>query len=178
MTKGFTLVEILVVIAIMTIIGVLAYANFSNLKSDRDLKSAASDVQSFLRLAQSNSTARVRCGEDTTGSGANWLVEFRTNKINADLKCQIASFPPPDPTLHKTLTISNGITIDSIIGDSSCVAGFPVILTFAPLYGDVSFSDTGVPNCNTSSKLTINLKDPKDNLRSVIISKGGSVDIQ
>src|SRR3989344_421618 len=176
-SSAFTLIELLVVIAILSVIGVMSFANYGNLKKDQDLKAAASNLQSFIRLAQSNSTARLKCGDDTTGSGANWIVEFKIDKISVELKCQIPADPLTAPISIQTLIFNQSITVDTITGDLGCSAGFPVTVAYSPLHGGVSFTDQGVPNCNNSSKLSINLKDDEGNMRFVVANKGGSVEI-
>ncbi|TSC66687.1 MAG: hypothetical protein CEO21_126, partial [Microgenomates group bacterium Gr01-1014_80] len=163
--------ELLVVISVMAIIGVLAFANYNSLGQDQNLKAAASDVQSYLRLAQANASSRIKCADDTTGSGADWIVSFETDQLTLNLLCQI---PPAAPVLSAPpLVLTNNITIDSVNG---CTNNFPVTVTFLPLLGGVVFADTGI-TCVSGPTLTVNLKDPSGNTISVILNKGGLIGI-
>ena len=176
-SNGFTLIELLVVIAILAIIGIVSFANYGNLKKDQDLRSATGSVNNFIRLAQANSTARLKCGADLTGSGASWIVSFAANKTTVNLNCQIGSNPVV-LNVVPALVLANSITVDTITGDGVCNASFPVTITYSPLYGGVSFTESGASGCNTSSKLNVNLKDSEGNIKTVMINKGGSVEIQ
>ena len=174
-SNGFTLVELLVVIAIMGIVGIVAFANYGNLKKDQDLRAAASSIHSLIRLAQANSTARLKCGNDITGSGADWIISFASDRITINLNCQIGANPIV-PDVVPPIVLANNITIDSISGDIGCNGDLPVTVTYSPLYGGVSFTDAlGV--CTLSSKISINLKDSEGNIKTIIVNKGGSVEI-
>ena len=82
--SGFTLVELLVVITIMAITGVFAFANFGSFGEDQKLKSAVQDVQSLIRQAQSNASTNTKC---STGYSATWQVNFE-NATTVKLECR------------------------------------------------------------------------------------------
>lgn len=182
MKNAFTLIELLVVITILAIVGVVSFANFGNLKQDQDLKSAASDLQSLARLAQSNAASRLKCGSDTV-SGANWILEFKSDQKTISLSCQVLTSPPPIPTptpiFERNLILLNNITIDSVNGCSDVPSSNPLTITYSPLHGNVTFDDAShVPPCVNNPTLPIVLKDSDGQTKTVIINKGGSVDVQ
>ena len=151
--NAFTLVELLVVIAVMAIVGVFTLANYRSFGEDQNLKSASLDIQSLLKQAQTNATANVICNGEF---GAGWQVEFANDKKTINLKCGTSS------TTQKVvqLGVDNyiNISIDSISGvGSGCSSGlsFPVTVNFSTLKGNIDF---GVANCNS---LTIILKNKK-----------------
>ncbi|MBI2020278.1 prepilin-type N-terminal cleavage/methylation domain-containing protein [Candidatus Daviesbacteria bacterium] len=170
-SSGFTLLELLIVLVILAILAVTAGINFRTLSEDQVLKKATSDIQSFLRLAQSNSTAGVKCpGTSTAGS---WSVVFNgSDKKKLEMNCSyvsgdsgilIANAKPP-------LVLENA-EVSSITG-SSCTAGPPFTVYYATLYGTVTFnSDT---NC---SKATVTVKRVNStSTKDFYITKGGSID--
>jgi type II secretion system protein H len=129
--KGFTLVEMMVVIAIMAIISAIAVPNFYSFAAGMKLRSASRDLYSALQKTRMNairqnvrwaveftsSTYRVvDCGSDNvcSGSGATDNISTTTTNISAYSGINIPSFPTivefyPDGT-------SNGGTLT--FGDS------------------------------------------------------------
>lgn len=66
--KGFTLIEILVVVSITAILGVVSIASFTSYSDNRTLESATDDVVSILNTAKSRSLSQVKpaaCGTQT-----------------------------------------------------------------------------------------------------------------
>jgi len=158
---GFTLVELLVVMAVMAIVGVFTLANYKSFGEDQNFKNAALDVQSFLRLAQSNSTSGLKCqSQDTLG----WIVVF-TNATELDLECQNSS---GITSSLKKLSLPADISISGITtGISNCPFGTTV--TFAPLYG------TMVSSCGSSSIIITLLNSKTSNTKQVIVEQGGRI---
>ena len=69
--QGFTLVELLVSLTVMSIIAVFSFVNLRSLREDHDLKQLVEDVQGNLRLAQTNSVSSVNCDTPTQ----KWIYE-------------------------------------------------------------------------------------------------------
>lgn len=155
--RGFTLIELLVVIAIMSITGIYTIANYRSFGEDQNLKSAALEIQSLLRLAQSNSTSNLKCQDKPT---TNWLVTF-ASATSLDLNCQnstgtIGSLRPP-------LLLPANITYSVTNGNCN-----PTQVIFAPLSGAVTAS------CGSGS-MTINLINSKNSKKQVVIEQGGRI---
>ncbi len=98
-SAGYTLIELLVVISIIGILSVVAFVNIKEFSSSQALKKAAGEVQSFLRLAQSNASSSTLCNGV---GGVPWTVTINTNTVV--ITCNI-------DTPYKTLTLQSGITI-------------------------------------------------------------------
>lgn len=162
--EGFTLIELLVAISIMAVVGIVALSNYgSGFKNDKRLKNATLDVQTFLRLAQTNATSSLKCASSTPSTG--WIVEF-TNGSNLSLKCQYSS----GTTSIKTLSLSSYSTVAMTfanVAGSNCVGK---IVTFAPLYGTMT-TDCGSP------PLTITLTDSNDSShpKTLKVDSGGRI---
>ncbi len=164
--RGFTLVELLVVVAIMALAGTYTLSNYGSFGEDQKLKNAVLDIQSQLRLAQTNATANVKCN---TQYGALWQVEF-PNTTTMQLTC--AEQPSRLISIKKTLRLSANITILKIckLNDNSCIDGQirTNVIAFVPLNGEVLLQ--GWP------ALEITLKNIKTgSTKSLVIEKGGRI---
>lgn len=171
--KGFTLVELLVVIAVIALTGLIAIVNFRYFSQVHVVEQRMKDVQSFIQNARASATTSSFCG---ASGGAVWIVEFRNDKKTINLKCQIGS---STPLLQKTLELKNSIEVSSIIGSSPCGPSplFPlgeVSITFAPLFGSASFS--GVDSClQRSQTVKVIFKNSKNNTeKSLNINRSGN----
>ena len=156
-SRGFTLIDLLVVRAIMAVIGVYTLSSYRSFGEDQNLKNAVLDVVSLLRQAQTNATANVVCNNGTWP----WQVQF-VNSTTANLKCSgsasvVKSLPPWDQS----------ISIQSFSG-TSCPTSNPTV-NFIPLKGSIEF--IGFPNC---AALTVTLTNTK-NTKSLIIEQGGRI---
>lgn len=172
--KGFTLVELLVVIAVIALTGLIATVNFRYFSQVHVVEQRMRDVQSFIQNARASATTSSRCA---ASGGASWIVLFLNDKKTINLKCQIGSSPP---LLVKILELKDNIEVSSIIGSSPCGPSplFPlgeVSATFAPLSGSVSFS--GVDSClQNSQAITVTFKNLKNNSeKSLSINRSGNV---
>lgn len=163
--SGFTLIELLVVISIMGILATFIFINYKSSKSDQDLNKAASDIQTLLRLAQSNATTGVVC---EGAGGAYWGVHFISN-IKLELKCGNDIIEIDNWHREKDLDLE-GVEAKY---DEQCSISPTLSVVYAPLDGKVTFSES------TCSKVVINLTATKDNTtKSFTIEKGGAVDAQ
>lgn len=148
--SGFTLVELLVVLSIMAILGVVAFANFGTLREDQALKGAAFDAQSQLRVAQTNATANLKCSEQTALA---WRTQFVKVGSEYQVKtfCQYTGGEGPVWFPVKTVTLPSEILIEKIAThDPSCFTPNPTNPTFQPisvtfslLYGSSGFQALG-----------------------------------
>lgn len=172
--KGFTLIELLVVISIMALLATVSFAKYASLREDQYLKNAANELQSLVRVAQTNAGSGVLCG---SVPGATWLVEFIDSKT-IDLKCYISD---PAAISQKTLLLTNNIEVSGISGTGNC--DVPVRVNFAPLYGTVTFTSKNLPygSCfQSSNELTVTLRkiDGTGVTKVITFNKGGSVEIK
>ena len=139
--KGYTLVEVLVVIAIMAILGTTGYANYISFSSNQILTDGVNKIQSLLRAAQTNATASVIHNNSTC---FNWSVRFNTDKKTLSLFCETQS---GDVEKSPPLTLPEGVTINTITafdssGGSICTStnfaaqsAYTATTSYSTLYG-------------------------------------------
>lgn len=168
---GYTLVELLVVMSILSIIGIVSFINLGTFREDKLLDSNLNSLQSLIRTAQSNSNSSVNCD---SSAGSTWSIEFTDNKT-INLKCQASQSLP---VLKSTVTLETGVTLLSITSSGgTCSSSFPtnpLTVKFLPLGTGVSFSDPTVSCIGTSNSITVTLSS-KSGVRTVNINKGGSI---
>lgn len=173
--NGYTLIELLVVLTIMAILTIVVFINYKTFSQDQILKKATGEIQSLLRLAQSNATTSLTCPGST--AGVSWAVKFLADKETLHLTCGPATF-------QKSLRLEN-VQIDSIKcspAPATCPqTGFntPLIVSFTPLYGKVTFIKSGEFCVDTAQSVMVVLKNLKNNNNKCFtISKGGAIDVQ
>ena len=154
--SGFSLIELLVVISIIGLLSLLGFANFKDYAKDQVGIKAKGQIQTLLRLAQSNATSSTLCGNE---GGVKWSLIF--NATNIVLACGSANTP------QRTYTLENA-KIEALKCDSTLVNS--VTLSYSPLVGATTFSDP--PSCRTP--VTFKIKNMKnDTSKNYNISKGG-----
>ncbi len=174
--RGFTLIELVVVVAIMGVVGAFTLANFRSFGDDQKLKNGLLDIQSMLRTAQTNTTTNVKCD---TKYGARWSVAF-VNSGTLELGCMEPSGLIQNPwnqaTLKKTLTLDSSITIKnaSLSPSAQCPGSQPFSVVFSPIDGTIFFykSPSEYLNCTTA---TITLQNTKSQTKTFVIEKGGRI---
>lgn len=143
--------------------------NFRDFSQEETSKKAISEIQTFLRTAQANSTTSVLCDKE---SGVDWAVNFKTDKQKVELVCGKTN------TITKTLILDN-LQLESIEGSSCTVPkNLPLIVSFTALTGAVKIVGSD-PCIGSSSTVTLNLKNLKsEDIKSFSISSGGAIDVK
>lgn len=156
--QGFTLVEVLVVMAIIVILCTVAVPGMSNLMRSYRLKGAANDLASTLQLARMTALARnAYCvaSFDVSGQTVTLFIDNGTGGGTSNDKTQNGG----EPTI-KTLNIQNEYSNDISLG--------------APSFGSaVSFDSRGRPD--TSG--TILLQTGSGTQKEIVLSPSGSIKI-
>jgi len=104
-SKGFTLVEILIAIAIMLVMFMVGYASLSSPKSENKLKAAQREVASAISVAHSNALQGKTVNKILP---QYWGFKFVNNK-----KYQIFNWDgsSPSDSMVEEYTLSNGVTL-------------------------------------------------------------------
>lgn len=170
---GYTLIELLIVMSIISILAGVGYVNYRDFSINQDTVKTIGQIQSFLRLAQSNATSNTKCNGLEASA---WYFKF-LNATTLELRCD------PNDYLHRSYTLENA-KIDSISG-SSCDPSssiVPLTLKYLPGFGALTFSSSvfaATPAClasNTWSVKIISLRDGSK-FKKFTLSKGGAIDV-
>lgn len=180
MKSGYTLVELLVVMAIMAIMTVVAFTNLKSFREDTNLNKAITDLKGNLLTAQTNATTNLNCGNNNT---ITWVAELskelseNSSQYILKIYCQYNLASVPTRVDLKSIPFDSGMNIDRIcVGDVNCqptsnckisLAGSTTAtIFFAPLSGLVSFqsTDPSVNSCfGSGSTLTVLVRDQNTN---------------
>lgn len=146
MRKGFTLLEIIIVLGLTIAIGAIVYANLGSRKSTTDLTTTAQQIGTLLRQAQidsmqqeSNTTWGVHF-ENASGT-APFYALFQTSYSTATIVG--SPYRLPSTVAYTTSTLASGATLNVIF---SAISGTASASTSIGLY---------MPKQNTAFSSTI-----------------------
>lgn len=171
-SAGYTLIELLIVISITAILSLVGFANYKNFTQEQIVSKASADLQSMLRLVQSNASSSVLCTDNVNTSP--WKISL--NQLSLTLSCG------PTNSIEKTYTFDKA-QISSITG-SSCggsASSLPVTITFVNIVGNLVFESSGASaTCLSSQTWVITVTNTQDSTKtkSFTLSRGGAVDAQ
>lgn len=179
-SAGFTLIELLVVISIMSIAGVVAFANFKGVSQDYAVTKAKIEIQSSLRVAQSNATSSVKCpdsGVSELNQGAkNWYIVFK-DPLSMELRCDTGT---TTNYLYRTYRLDKA-QINQIQGNGCSVLAFPVTFNFSSQVGQIGkLSVSPSDSClNNASSIVFTISNQIHTVTKTFnISKGGAINVQ
>lgn len=113
--RGFTLIEILIAIAILSLSAIIAIPNLRRFNDEQELNNASEDIVRTFREAQSSAASNIRCNNGPSGK---WFVELNNVAgVNYKLLCQNSSgVNESSPRYQKNWT---GISLGGV---TSCAA--------------------------------------------------------
>ncbi|MCL5783890.1 MAG: prepilin-type N-terminal cleavage/methylation domain-containing protein [Patescibacteria group bacterium] len=167
--RGFTLLEILAVVALMASLLVFVLPQLTQFNKIQGLQQGASQLQSDLREVQNNAISGVLCPDSTKAS--DWYLEFKNNNYYY-LK----------PTCSPLVTTPQigfpaNVTIGTIYIDSCPVSPVNNLqIHFSNISGMVNFGNIGSCIVSPNSIMTITLKITGiSNTIKLIVEKGGAI---
>ncbi len=171
----------------MAILGVVAIANYRSFGEDKDLESAALNIQSQVRTAQTNASTNLKCAGRPVGL---WKIDFykQSGKYIAQTDCYYFNGAVLTQSVINKHELPPNIIIEKIFdsGSAGCENTLPTdvvsyaALTFKLLATAISFeSSVDRVIYQTCNKFQVQLKNTKTNsTRQVIIDKGGRTYVQ
>lgn len=166
---GYTLIELLVVISIISIMTVVGFVNFKDFSSDQITVKAIGQIQSVLRVAQSNATSSVLCGSN---GGASWSVIIdNASPSTLTLACGSAN------STQRVYALENAQIIQ-ILGAGCGGLGAPITFTYSSGMGALRVSPTN--SCwDQAPSIVFTLRNMKNNTNKTFsVSKGGATNVQ
>lgn len=206
-SKGFTIVEILVALAIVLVITGMGLPAFTSFNKRQAVKKVGSELRDNARLVQNRAISgekRCTCGNPPTDKDyllSGWYLQFNlildNKSYNIDSKCKLnpdvgsyvcATGPinnvDPKIIALKSTTGISGIDLQKADG-TSVASPQKIYILFSPttnsvkFYGDIS---TELPDYTASAdRVVITLQDTSDVTmlyKVVITSKGNIYEIQ
>lgn len=173
--KGFSLVELLVAVAVMATLTVILVPRFRSFSADQGLKNATLQLQSQIKVVQNNAISAIKCNASTASS--NWALEFTgTNSYSTYPTCSGSGTPS-----QINYNLPQNVSIIGWQAGENC--DIPRIITFSNISGLVKFTYSGEidseRNCLDESGadlMTITLKLNSNNKETkVFVSKGGAI---
>lgn len=176
--KGFTLIELMIVIAVIAILVVIAVPNYNDYNNNQKLAEATNQLQTVLREAQNNAQTGKVCS--VTSKATDWHADFTVDAVNYSFAptCESGSVAAKQTDLVSGLSISKVAVVTKPVGLPATECALSTNTTgevkFNNISSSVSFSAPGCPD-NTNASLEITLSLISGNSRTVVIEKGGGI---
>lgn len=164
MPKGFTLIELVLVIAIVGILAGLGIPSYGSFKKNQELEQAAATLENNLRFAQSQASSGVK----PSGCGINdelvgWYAKVQANRYDVYFRCGLSS------TLNKSVILPTAITASQSLSAD---------IVFQPIGKDVVFvtnAQTATPPFSSlNNELTIGLTN-NSKIAGIVVRRTGDV---
>lgn len=145
--KGFTIIELLIVVAIISILAAIVIPDFGALKRNQVFKSTVNEVNSLVQKARNNAISSVDSSSYGVHFESGQVVLFKGNTYGA-----------PDTTLE-TITLESSVSISSI--------------NFTGGVAEIVFArGTGIPNVSGEISIT-----SSTDVRTISVNGTGSISV-
>lgn len=158
--RGFTLIEVLVAIAILAVIAAVAIPNFRRFSEEQTLKNVTANLIAALRTAQNNTQTGVKC-PDGVSTPQSWSVLLSTNSYYLQESCLNLTTSTSSTNSLPAVTYPPNVSMSSPTGSCS-----------------VTFTTTGVSSSSSCLSVTLNDGATSPPKRQIVIDKGGAITCQ
>ena len=141
--KGFTLVEMMIVIAIIGILSAVAMYGWVGYQNNLNLKTAAAEVMADI----------ASCKQKAVSGGCEYFIQFTDGSPIYTITAPTCNPPPPTQTKNLT-SFGSGLTVANTNFSSDGVPGRVSFIT----RGTSSIGDINLKNSkNSTAQITINV---------------------
>lgn len=178
--KGFTLIEILVVIGLISLVAVVGIPNLRRFNQDQIFTEKTSEIINHLKRMQSNSQAGIVCDQGYRSTSWNLKITGANTYITYP-KCINSSGAEVSGNPQETIPIpdESGVKIDNIetCAGTTCsdFSNKQLNISFINSSRLVGFSGTPDPPVNTD-KVNIYLSY-QSQITGISITRGGSINV-
>lgn len=192
--KGFTLIELMVVIAIIAILVVIAIPSYNSYSNDQKLNEAVSQLQTILRQAQNNAQTGTICKiGSNTYTASSWIVILNSDQYSFTPACSGApltptpssqQYPLPSGVIISSVRIVNLPNFSDINACTVAPSASPdssTAIVYKNLSSEIEFNvggvgcPDGVSNPNVAVVITLSLNSSSTNTQDVVVEKGGPI---
>lgn len=177
-TLGFTLIEILVVIAIISITALVGIPNLRRLNQNQEYQSKASELVNSLKRMQSNSQAGIVCSPTTPSQSWNLKVNS-ASQYELYPTCGMAGGTGSVGASTSTINLPPEVEITSIETSSGVCDNFTnnlnkVVISFTNNNRGINFS--GHPSCTLPATTRLNIYlTYETSVLGITVTKGGAI---
>lgn len=189
-SAGYTLVELLVVVAIISVLGGIIILNVGKFQQDGLTNKTLIELQSKLSLIQAKASSNQKCSSSPSLSSTLWYGKLSKSGDNFQILTYCVGVDPDhSESLADTFTIDSIFTLTACIPgltDKNCTADSIICktsssdilqVTFDSLSGAVKFFSPTNPCLSNGSKVFIDLTNTKTaTIKTLMIDKGGVID--
>jgi prepilin-type N-terminal cleavage/methylation domain-containing protein len=140
--SGYTIIELIVVIAIMSVLLTLAIPAFQQFNAPQEFKTASQQIKSDLRVLQNKSVSGVTVIRSGASTRVFWSVRIMNNSSSYEIAACEKSSANVDSYVQCTDKETIRLNSKFRVSVSSAYTGH--ILQFSPVYGRVAVYDGAV----------------------------------
>lgn len=145
MKKGFTLIELVVVVGIIIVVGAVLFASLGTRKSTTDLTATTQQIGSLLRMAQINAAqqkSNTAWGVHFANSSGSipFYALFQTSYSTATVVGGL--YRLPSTVAYVTSTLASGATLDVIFSSLTGVSSVSTSIGFYMPKQNTAYSST------------------------------------
>lgn len=133
--KGFTLLEIIIVLAILLVIGTIVFANLSNFKNKQVINGATADLNSFIYKAKSLTLESFESSQYGVRFEPNEVYIFKGSSYTGSNIIDTVVMPEGLTVETGTITVPGDVVYERLTGDPS-VRG-SVVLKFSSYSSEI-----------------------------------------
>ncbi|MCK5466559.1 prepilin-type N-terminal cleavage/methylation domain-containing protein [Candidatus Parcubacteria bacterium] len=144
--KGFSLIELMMVIVIVSVASTIVIAQYSNSRNSKALSLGAKQVANDVKIAQNYALGALDAGGTNPGYGIRFSNSFDSYIIFADKDNNKAYDGAGEE--FQTVKLPDGVTIQSLRVDGIDISPVPVDVVFTSPYGEVYINDANKNGVN------------------------------